>query len=123
LSPLRQWSRSLRARNRSPRTIETYTDSAQELAALARRHGHTEVDRALTEDYLAEQAERWKPATVALRYESLQQFTKWPTAEDELPVDPMAGMQAPKVPRRHRKTLQRTGAGASSVRQEQRLHQ
>jgi len=34
-SLLRQWSRSLRARNRSPRTVETYTDSAQELAAFA----------------------------------------------------------------------------------------
>jgi len=39
-----------------------------------------------------------KPATVAFRYRSLQQFTKWLTAEDELPADPMAGMQAPKVP-------------------------
>jgi len=97
-SLLRQWSRSLRARNRSPRTVETYTDSAQELAAFARRHGHADLDRALIEDYLADQAARWKPATVAFRYRSLQQFTKWLTAEDELPADPMAGMQAPKVP-------------------------
>jgi len=82
----------------SPRTIETYTDSAQELAAFARRNGHAELDRALIEDYLADQAARWKPATVVFRYRSLQQFTKWLTAEDELPADPMAGMQAPKVP-------------------------
>jgi integrase/recombinase XerC len=97
-SLLRQWSRSLRARNRSPRTVETYTDSAQELAAFARRGGYADLDRALIEDYLADQASRWKPATVAFRYRSLQQFTKWLTAEDELPADPMAGMQAPKVP-------------------------
>ena len=97
-SLLRQWSRSLRARNRSARTVETYTDSAQELAAFARRHGHVKLDRALIEAYLADQAARWKPATVAFRYRSLQQFTKWLTAEDELPADPMAGMQAPKVP-------------------------
>lgn len=98
-SLLRQWSRSLRARNRSPRTVETYTDSAQELAAcaFARRHGHEELDRALIEDYLADQAARWKPAMLAFRYRSLQQFTKWLTAEDELPGDPMAGMQVPKV--------------------------
>jgi hypothetical protein len=31
-SLLRQWSRSLRARNRSARTIETYTDTAEHLA-------------------------------------------------------------------------------------------
>jgi site-specific recombinase XerC len=97
-SLLRQWSRSLRARNRSPRTVETYTDSAQELAAFARKHAHEDLDRALIEDYLADQASRWKPATVAFRYRSLQQFTKWLTAEDELPADPMAGMQAPKFP-------------------------
>ena len=87
-SLLRQWSRSLRARNRSPRTIETYTDSAQELAAFARRHGDAELDRALIEDYLADQAERWKPATVAFRYRSLQQFTKWLTVEDSCPPIP-----------------------------------
>ena len=86
-SLLRQWSRSLRARNRSPRTVETYTDSAQELAAFARRHAHEYLDRALIEDYLANQAARWKPSTVAFRYRSLQQFTKWLTAEDELPAD------------------------------------
>lgn len=95
---LRQWSRSLRARNRSPRTIETYTDTARQLAAFAAAHGHPDLDRELIFDYLADLADRWKPTTVAFRYRSLQQFTKWLTAEGELPADPMAGMHAPHVP-------------------------
>jgi len=112
-SLLRQWSRSLRARNRSPRTIETYTDSAQELAAFARRHGHAELDRALIEDYLADQAERWKPATVAFRYRSLQQFTKWLTAEDELPRIPWPACRRPRSPRSRAGAVARSAAGAA----------
>ena len=86
-SLLRQWSRSLRARNRSGRTIETYTDTAEHLAAFAREHDHADLDRALIEDYLADLADRWKPGTVAFRYRSLQQFTKWLAAEGELDAD------------------------------------
>jgi hypothetical protein len=97
-SLLRQWSRSLRARNRSARTIETYTDTAEHLAAYARKHDHADLDRALIEDYLADLADRWKPGTVAFRYRSLQQFTKWLAAEGELDADPMEGMRAPHVP-------------------------
>jgi site-specific recombinase XerD len=97
-SLLRQWSRSLRARNRSPRTIETYTDSARRLAEFAVAGGYGQFDRALVEDYLAEQTDRHKPATVAFRYRSLQQWCKWLAAEGELAADPMAGMSAPHVP-------------------------
>jgi hypothetical protein len=97
-SLLRQWFRSLRARNRSGRTIETYTDTAEHLAAFAREHDHADLDRALIEDYLADLADRWKPGTVAFRYRSLQQFTKWLAAEGELDADPMEGMRAPHVP-------------------------
>jgi site-specific recombinase XerD len=97
-SLLRQWSRGLRARNRSARTIETYTETAEQLAAFARSHGHDVLDQELIEDYLADQADRWKPSTVAFRYRSLQQFTKWLAAEGEVDADPMADMRAPHVP-------------------------
>ena len=80
-------------------TIETYTDTAEHLAAYARDHDHADLDRALIEDYLADLADRWKPGTVAFRYRSLQQFTKWLAAEGELDADPMEGMRAPHCPR------------------------
>jgi hypothetical protein len=43
-------------------------------------------------------ADRRKPTTVAFRYRSLQQLTKWLVAEGELTADPMAGMHVPHVP-------------------------
>ena len=94
-SLLRQWSSSLRARNLAADDRDLHRQRPR-ARVFARRHGRAEFDRALIEDYLAGQAERWKPATVAFRSRSLQQFTKWLTAEDELASDPMAGMQAPK---------------------------
>lgn len=66
-SLLRQWSRGLRARNRSARTIETYTETAEQLAEFARSHGHEVLDQELIEDYLADQADRSKPSTVESR--------------------------------------------------------
>lgn len=95
---LRSWTRSLRARNRSPKTILSYVLAAEQLAAYARKHDRALLDRALIEDYLGEMASKRRPATVAQRYRSLQQFTKWLTDEEELPTDPMAKMQAPSVP-------------------------
>jgi site-specific recombinase XerC len=97
-SLLRHWSRSLRARGRSPRTIQGYTDSAERLAAYTREHGRSVLDRALVEDYLADLADQWKPTTVAFRYRSLQQWTKWLLAEGEIDEAPIAGMHAPAVP-------------------------
>ena len=94
-SLLRHWSRSLRARNRSARTIETYPEMAEQLAAFAREHDQGDLDRALIEDDLAD---RWKPGTVAFRYRSLQQFTEWLAAECELDADSMFDMRTLHVP-------------------------
>lgn len=95
---LRSWTRSLRARNRAPRTIDSYLLAAKQLAAYAREHGHTRLDKKLIESYLADLADRRRPATVAQRYRSLQQLTKWLVEEDELDADPMARMHPPHVP-------------------------
>jgi site-specific recombinase XerC len=88
----------LRARNRSPRTIDSYVQAAEQLAEHARAAGAETLDKALIEDWLAGLHERLAPATVAQRYRSLQQVTKWLTAEGELDADPMPGMSPPKVP-------------------------
>jgi integrase/recombinase XerC len=95
---VRSWTRSLRARNRSASTITSYTRAADQLAAFARRTGATSLDRALIEEFLADATERLRPATVAQRYRSLQQFCKWLVDEEELDADPMAKMRPPTVP-------------------------
>lgn len=95
---LRSWTRSLRARNRSQSTIDSYLKAARQVADYARANGHTELSRQVIEEYLGDMQTRVKPATVAQRYRSLQQFTKWLVAEEELAADPMGSMIAPSVP-------------------------
>ncbi|MGB9112801.1 MAG: tyrosine-type recombinase/integrase [Acidimicrobiales bacterium] len=96
------WERSLRAANKSPKTIRSYGDSARLFAAFAReKFGITAVGRITretVESFVEDQLARWKPATAAVRYRSLQQLTKWLVEEGEISVDPMAKMKPPSVP-------------------------
>src|SRR5262245_19303228 len=93
---------SLRARNRSPKTIKSYTDTARLFAAfLAERGMPTDVEhvaREHVEAFIADQLERWTPSTAATRYRCLQQFFKWVRAEGEITRTPMENMQPPTIP-------------------------
>ena len=68
------WERSLRARNRSPRTIRSYLDAAQLLLAfLSENCLPTTVAAILPEHlemFIDDQLKRWRPATAANRYPS-----------------------------------------------------
>ena len=96
------WRRSLRATNRSPRTVETYVASADQLAAfLAERGMPTEVakiTREHVESYVVDLLAKRKPTTVSVRYRALQQFFKWAEGEGEVARSPMERMKAPLVP-------------------------
>lgn len=95
---LRDWRTSMRARNRSPRTIQSYEESARQLFVHTGASTVVELNRRAVESFLADLAGRMKPATVAVRFRSLQQFFKWLVDEGEMDVSPMAGMSAPTVP-------------------------
>jgi len=56
------------------------------------------VKRADVRDFIADQLQRWKPATALNRYRSLQAFFKWCVAEGELERSPMVGMKPPQLP-------------------------
>ncbi len=92
------WVRSMRARNLAPKTQRTYTDAARQLIDHARAEALEDLNRRAIEDYLADQAARFKPATVSVRFRALQQWFKWLVDEEELDADPMARMKAPVVP-------------------------
>src|SRR5207302_6170274 len=96
------WQAHLRSRNRSPRTIATYADSADRLGRYLRREGRSQdmklVDRKVIEGFIADQLAVHAPATAALRFRSLQQFFRWATEERILPLNPMERMKPPKVP-------------------------
>lgn len=96
------WDRSLRAANKSAKTIRSYTDTAKLFEAfLADSFGISSVasiNREHVEAFIADTLARWKPTTAAVRYRSLQQLFKWLVDEGELTDSPMAKMRPPSVP-------------------------
>jgi len=104
LRPLIQsWRRDLRARNLAKRTIETYVDSADQLAAWP-----AEPERAVTSwaavprdhvsEFIIHLIETRSASTASVRYRALQQLFNWLVAEEEIDVSPMAKMTPPLVP-------------------------
>ena len=97
-----QWERSLRAANKSPRTVQSYGESARQLQAfLAESFGITEVakvTREHLETFIEQLLAHWKPTTASVRFRSIQQLYKWLEEEGEVTTNPMAKMRPPAVP-------------------------
>jgi len=98
----RSFRRTLEAENKSPRTIEAYTDAVRLLATYCQAHGHPllagELKREHIQAFIADQLARWKPATAHNRYRGLHAFFKWAVAEGDLEASPMGGMRPPQLP-------------------------
>jgi site-specific recombinase XerD len=98
---LPSWRRSLRAENKSPKTILSYISSAEQLAAfLAERGMPTEVSairREHVEAWIEDILARRKATTAAVRYRSVQQLFRWLGEEGEITESPMRNMRPPKV--------------------------
>lgn len=99
---LASWQRSLRAQNRSPRTIQTYTEAVDGLTNWLREHTGPDTIEALDaghiRGFIGQLVATRKPATASNRYRALQQFFRWLTEENEITTNPMATMKAPTVP-------------------------
>lgn len=96
------FARSLRARNRSPRTISSYVGTAEMFAEFLKakrlkRRSVRDVTRSDVELFVEDQLQRNSASTAASRYRYLQQFFRWATAEDEIERSPMDGMSPPSV--------------------------
>lgn len=98
------FKRHLAATNKSPKTIKSYLEACTQLAQFVKDKGMplylAELKREHVEHYIADQLERWTPATAANRYRSLRAFFKWAVEEGEISPDssPMANMKVPKIP-------------------------
>jgi site-specific recombinase XerD len=94
--------RSLRAANKSPKTIKAYREAAEQLLAFLAEHGMpttvTSIRREHVEAYIESVLERWKPATASNRYRALRVLFGWLVEEGEVPDFPMAKMKPPSVP-------------------------
>ena len=97
-----QFEWALKAQNRSPRTIETYSEAIRQLGAfLAARGMPTDVGsiaREHVETFIAELAATRKPATASNRYRALKRFFAYLAAEGDVTSDPMRNMEPPTVP-------------------------
>ena len=96
------FGRHLRAVNLSPRTHKTYMEAvglfARFLTDKAMPQDMANIKREHVEAFITDQIERWRPATAANRYRSLQQFFRWLIDEGEIKESPMAKMRPPRVP-------------------------
>ena len=100
---LPSFARHLRAANRAPLTIATYARAVQGLASCLETAGMPADPRHLRrehiEAYLVDLRDTGhRPATVAQRFRSLQQFFRWLRDEGEISESPMARMRPPAVP-------------------------
>lgn len=98
---LPSWELRLTAQRKSPRTIQSYVESARQFIAFLEAKGMPTVAPDITGEHLdafiVDQLERNKPATAAVRYRSLQQLWKWMEAEGEVADTPFRKMKPPKI--------------------------
>lgn len=105
LDNLASFTRHLRAENKAPSTIVTYSKAVEQfeafLAEPRRRRPRrvADVRREDVEAFLVDRQDAgMRPATLSQRFRSLQQFFKWLAAEGEIDGSPMATMRPPQVP-------------------------
>lgn len=98
----RSWELSLRAANRSPRTVEGYLATLRLFGDFLTERGMPTAVAALTrehiEEYLVYVLGRNKPATAAVRYKGLRVFFEWLREEGEVDQSPMRNIRPPQIP-------------------------
>jgi site-specific recombinase XerD len=96
------FGRHLRASNLGPRTIQSYTEAAEQLAAFLEERGMpmavAAVRREHVEAFIEDRLARFTATTAAVRFRSLQQFFRFLLEDGEITESPMARMRAPRVP-------------------------
>lgn len=98
---IESWRRHLRAENKSPKTIETYVESARQFAAYLQRQGMptdvAHIKREHAESFITHLLEQWKSSTANNRYRGLQQFFRWLVDEGEIKDSPLTRTKPPKI--------------------------
>nr|MBA2600828.1 tyrosine-type recombinase/integrase [Actinomycetota bacterium] len=94
--------RGLLATNRAPRNIDSYMEAVRLFDRFLVSKGMPTrvgaIRREHVESFIADILERFKPATAANKYRSLQQFFRWLLEEGEITDSPMKNMRPPAVP-------------------------
>lgn len=102
---IESWRLSLESANKSPKTVRSYTDSAQALCRYLAAEGlPTDVDgidAPHVRAFLLAEEHRTSPASAAVHYRNLRVFLSWLCAEGERSApNPMGRVEKPNVPRK-----------------------
>jgi len=96
------FQRSLRAENKSPKTIATYGEAANQLLDFLRASGMltevAEIGREHVESFIERLVQTRAPATADNRYRALTALFNFLVSFGEITESPMARMKPPKVP-------------------------
>ena len=96
------FKRSLRAENKSPKTIDTYGEAASQFIAFLKESGMpteaTRITREHVESFIVELHKDKAAATVANRYRGLNALFNWLVNDGEITESPMKRMRPPAVP-------------------------
>ena len=96
-----EWLIHLQAARRSPKTIKSYREAAEQFADFLASTGmpvHVpDIKREHVEAFILALLERVSASTAATRYRALQQLFRWLVDEGEISVSPMARMSPPKL--------------------------
>jgi site-specific recombinase XerD len=99
-----EWLISLRSRNLSPNTLESYSTAVLAYVAFAKEHGQpTRAPLVKAEDvraFVADQLDRLTPGSANNRFRGNAAFYRWLVDEEIIAASPMARMKAPKIPER-----------------------
>jgi site-specific recombinase XerD len=102
LANLASFGRHLRAGNRTPMTIKSYTEAVRQfdafLASKAMPRAVGAIHREHVEAFIEDQLARLRPSSAANRYRSVQQFFRWLVDEGEIRETPMVKMRPPTIP-------------------------
>lgn len=92
----RDFERDLRLLNRSPRTIQSYLEAAEQLADHHDGADLTGLVKTEVQAYLLHTMEQHSAQTAAVRFRSLRRFYNWMVAEEVIEASPMDRLSAPK---------------------------
>ena len=96
------WLRHLRARNARPRTLEAYSGSLKKLHEFLTKEcmpiDVSEISQEHLEAFIADQLDRWAPATANARFRAISSFFSYLVEDEFIEISPMRKMKAPKIP-------------------------
>lgn len=97
LDRIADWQTALRAENKSPGTIFTYSDGATRYLRWCAEADRVPMSRAALNSWIAGLLDAGSsPGTARIRQLAVRRFASWLTAGGEIETDPFPGVKAPR---------------------------